>query len=517
MIPKKRSKDQQNLFANIQTAKQDLLKIPNVLAVGIGLKESNNQFTDEIAYRVFVKEKKDLASLKSDEIIPKTINNIKTDVIVPYHPQNRPYQYPVCGTERLTQTKHRPLKAGILISKSSLPGGTLGWFGTLLSDDSKVILSNEHVLYGTSLPIDTSQRKTAQPVLGEISHCCCCECGSEDVVGTTIIGIQNVNSAPWVDCAITRINPEFVNDIVYQISNDATSEVLSVSGTNQAVVGERVRKIGARSGYTQGIVVHVGDAAVAGTDPAGNTITIISQQVLIIPHTDETYQINYEGTCKFAFSNHGDSGSVILNDSDEIVALLYSGDAEHNTVDVTFANNIQNVLDAFAANGQQITLATTAGGHSLTRSLVMAPVKEKTELNVLEEIRDMNRLSLLNNLFEKHHKEVLNLINNKRPVTIVWQRNQGPAFVAAIVRAAKHKNYQIPELIEGTDKKTLLTSMESILMEHGSAELQNDILKYRDSLIEILLSEKSIEGIAEALKSANFIDNLPNSFSTINI
>ncbi len=511
------------LLANIDSVKEELLQLPNVLAVGIGIKESHGVFTGEISYRVFVTEKKSEAVLSKSKMVPSTINNIKTDVITPFVLKYRPG---VCVPERRTLSQHRPLKAGIAISTTSTNYGTLGWFGTLDSDNSTVLLTNKHVLYDDNEGTDTRVLPTAQPQLGNPSKCCCCECGSDNVIGDSIVGIISTAS-PGVDCAIARINPAIAADIELVISNNATTEVLEVAGTAQAVVGETVRKIGARSGFTTGTVVHIGDTAVAGTDPAGTTITILPSQVLVIPATTETYQVRDDSPpspappiCKFAFSNSGDSGSVILNDSDQIVALLYAGDETTNSVDITFANNISNVLAAFASNGTPITLSTTpAGGRSDYKKTVperKTIVKEEDLFNTrnpLEQIRRVNTSSQLHTLFELHHREVLALINYARPATVAWQRNQGPAYVAALARAAREENYKIPHEINNVSRKQLLLLLKKALLETGSEALKQDIIRYEKDIINSVTRGETIFELTEPLLMAGLLDHIPPNLS----
>ncbi|MGQ1785139.1 MULTISPECIES: hypothetical protein [unclassified Saccharicrinis] len=515
------SENQDKLLSKLEKVKKELSKNPNVLAVGVGMKEKNKQFTDEISFRVFVAEKKSLKSLKANEVIPTEIEAIKTDVLTPYQVCDRP---DVCGDERRENVKHRPLKAGIAVSTKSNTYGTLGWFGTLDSDGTTILLTNKHVLYDSTSSTDTTVLPTAQPKLGKVSKCCCCECGSDDVIGETIIGIRDLNppTSTSVDCAIAKINTEFSGDISFNITNDSTDEVLTVSGTAAAVVGETVRKIGARSAFTTGRVVHIGDTAVAGTDPDGGTITIRTGQVLIIPDPSETYQVldADSDTCKFAFSNNGDSGSVILNASDEIVALLYGGDETTNSVDITFANNIANVLAKLSSNSNAITLSTSPSGSGLRSDTVTNTVRKTSTgkpnvKNILEKLREANDHSLIRKLYDKHFEEVLELVNHCRPVTVVWQRLQGPAYVAAIARAARVENYKIPKEINGSGREELLVAMYNALIENGSGKLKQELLEHGEKLILSMMSPETIEDFANALLKAGYLDKLPIMFNPV--
>lgn len=503
-------KDQQEVMLDrLEPIKEELTAIPNVLAVGIGLKESNGEFTDEISYRVFVDRKRPLSELSPDEIVPPTINGIKTDVITPYVIKLRPG---VCGNERRTLSKHRPLQAGIAISNDSTSYGTLGWFGTLDADDSRVLLTNEHVIGATA------NAKVAQPKLGSVSTCCCCECGSEDVVGRVLHGIPS-GGGSMVDCAIARVDAEFAAGVNLSIANNATTEVITIGdpATAAAVVGDPVRKIGARSGFTQGVVLHIGDAAAAGLDPAGNAVTVIPNQVLVIPDAAETYQVSDQSTgveiCKFAFSNNGDSGSVIVNASDEIVALLYGGDETTNSVDITFANNIANVLNALSTAGFAITLSPSGGG----RSDVVPPMRRIREpepvevaFTLLESLAQANRQSLIGRLYEKHHLEILELINHRRAVTVAWQRKQGPAYVAALARAARETAFPVPYSINDVSRRDLLVGLRGVLMDHGSFALRSDLELYGDRLLDAAIHGDSIYALADNLKRDELIDVLPS-------
>ncbi|MBL7781184.1 MAG: hypothetical protein JNM22_08195 [Saprospiraceae bacterium] len=505
----------QNLISSrFETAKETLSQFPNVVAVGIGFKETDKKFTSELSFRVFVTRKKDLSALSPNEIIPDEINGIKTDVLNPLVATD---DSDVCGTERRTLAHHRPLKAGIAISTDSHSYGTLGWFGKLDVDDTPILLTNKHVLYDSTIGTDSRHLATAQPQVGSPSKCCCCECGSDNVIGESIFGIKDTNpfSSMSVDCAIAKINPEFASNIQLHITNSATDEVLSVSGTAQAVVGQHVRKIGARSGYTRGIVVHIGDIAVAPPqDSDGTDIDVCEGQVLIIPEDDETYEVK-EGVCKRAFSNSGDSGAVILNEDDEIIALNWSGDRTTNNVGITIASNIANVLQRLSEAGFPITLSVSPSGgdidrHKATRT-PSVPMADPG--NVLLLLKEHNQDSQLHHLFDEHHREILALINHARPVTVAWQRHQGPAFVAAIARAAREEHYRIPEEINGVSRTRLLLAMKEALILSGSAALQQDIVRYESAILKSVSHGDTIRALAEQLLAAGLIDHIPTHLS----
>ena len=519
MDKKAQASVQQKMLGEVGAIRKDLLKLPNVVAVGVGLKETGGRFTDEISFRVFVSHKVDPSQLSEAETVPQSISGFATDVMPALHIIN---DSDVCGNERRTLSRHRPLQAGIACSTKKNSYGTLGWFATLDMDDTKVLLTNKHVLWDDTDEVVTDNKPTAQPQLDEPSKCCCCECGDDNVIGETLVGIRDMSppTNTSVDAAIARINSAFADDIDLSITNDSTDAVLTVSGTGAAVVGETVRKIGARSGFTRGTVVHVGDVAAAPADPGGGTISVVTGQVLIIPTNDETYEAR-EGVCKRAFSNSGDSGAVILNDDDEIIALNWGGDRTSYSVGVTVASNIDDVLSALTTNGFPITILTSPGGgdtaYTRTDTVAMAHARHRriaamvaqSEPNIFERLRDTNRQSLLAWLYDRHYREVLGLINQRRAVTVAWHRAQGPAYVAALSRASRVEQYRVPFEIEGVDRAALLRAMEAALMTHGSEVLQCDIQRYRNELMTLAFKWQTVGELAHALKGRGLLDHVP--------
>lgn len=344
--------------ASLRDIKTALSDISDVVAVGIGLKESGRKFTEEISYRVYVPVKKHLAELKPEEIIPAVIDGIPTDVLTPYSVVN---DSGVCGEERMTLSMKRPLRAGIAVSGDSTSYGTLGWFGRL-DDGTDVLLTSKHVLYDDTNQTDLRKLKTAQPRLGKTAGCFGTSNGNDNVIGESLIGIRDIypSGDTPVDCAIARIHPELASDIVLEITNDSTAEILTVTGTASAVIGDNVRKIGARSGFTRGTVIHIGDIAVSFPPDSEEAAVAVHQgQVLIIPDPAESYRVSEGGICKPAFSNSGDLGAVILNQDNRIVALNWGGDRTTGNMGITIACKIQNVLDKLSSAGYTVTLSVS--------------------------------------------------------------------------------------------------------------------------------------------------------------
>ncbi|MBY0232658.1 MAG: S1 family peptidase [Gemmataceae bacterium] len=101
------------------------------------------------------------------------------------------------------------------------------------------------------------------------------------------------------------------------------------TGTAPARVGDHVFKVGRTTGLTRGTVTAIG--AVVGPIPYDPGNCWFSQQIEI------------KGDNGTMFSDHGDSGSLILRASGDVVGLLYAGNGTH-----TYACPIDAVLAALS-------------------------------------------------------------------------------------------------------------------------------------------------------------------------
>src|SRR3954467_9276949 len=186
MASKEELRQRQNaLLAVHDAAKAELEQIPGVIGVGIGLKQIDGKLTDQICFRVYVHAKKEAGEVPADEIIPAQIQGFPTDVLKVYDMQSSQF------VERRDLSEQRPLTGGIAISTKSVTEklnsfGTLGWFATKVSDNSNVVLTNKHVLWGEPPPVgvSTDSDKLSQPLWEKK---CCCE---YHVVGERLIGIK---------------------------------------------------------------------------------------------------------------------------------------------------------------------------------------------------------------------------------------------------------------------------------------------------------------------------------------
>jgi hypothetical protein len=275
-----------------------------------------------------------------------------------------------------------------------------------------------------------------------------------------------------LDCAIAKVNSDVaVSNLIEEIGN------IGGSGAVAAVNGERVRKRGARTGFTSGTISFI--------DPTTKEITVTAGAAGGPP--------GYPGGCtnyrvgETVFSFPGDSGSVYLNDNNEIVGLHYAGSPAPPR---SFGKDILQVQTALGITIK--TTSATPGRPSESFHTVEANAPEVLTsadtgwINGIEErLTETQSGQEVIKLFRKHEQEIFTLVNKCRPVTLIWQRKQGPAFLAAFGRSTKYPDYQIPAQINRISLPNLLMSMAATLEEHGSEPLRQDLAQYALDIIQL--------------------------------
>jgi FHA domain len=166
-------RDLQGEYEHVRAVKRAtqarLLMLPGVHAVGVGPKMVNGERTEVPSIMVFTVEKKPLAELPAELVIPGEIDGVRTDVMQMGVPQllSNPAQQPDLGRER-------PLLGGIAIHpKGPQSHGTLGCFATTQDNPPKVVaITCQHVaapVAGNQKSdvhiVDPHQSLTANPYL----------------------------------------------------------------------------------------------------------------------------------------------------------------------------------------------------------------------------------------------------------------------------------------------------------------------------------------------------------------
>jgi hypothetical protein len=425
--------------------REELMRIPGVVKIGIGIKETNGVLTDETVFRVYVVEKKPLEALPAGEQIPKEIRGFKTDVVV-VSP----------AAEDDDEDKYRPVTAGIQINRQGGGLGTLGFLAHLVSDNSVVLVSNRHVLYGDNGADGTE--------IGQPLHkkSCCCTCNEI---------ANNVHAVQSVDCAIARLKSG--------VGHEArVEEIGAITGVNSVVQGQPVKKRGRTTGLTNGVVSNL--------DMSPDGLEVVEIEVT-----------RNNGNDRFAY--RGDSGAPVLNAADEIVGI-HRASSQDSVVAPnlrSFEIPITRVTEALTLDGFQITIIT-GGGDSAGR-LHAAPAGLSDAIWTLE--RRLNQSGPGRQLWQavhRHEDELLELVNHRRAVTLVWHRCKGPTYIAALGRSLKEPSYRLPAAIEGVSRDEAARVILSALQTHGSSALRASLELYAPRLGEVFLRHNTVEDMIQA-------------------
>jgi hypothetical protein len=123
----------------------DLFHFPNVVGVGVGRKIVDNVDTGKPCLTVLVIKKKSREQLSEEELIPRELDEIPTDVVEsgPLDTGSATKWY---GSRLDRKIKLRPARPGLSIAHYRVSAGTFGAVVYDISSGEPLILSNNHVL-----------------------------------------------------------------------------------------------------------------------------------------------------------------------------------------------------------------------------------------------------------------------------------------------------------------------------------------------------------------------------------
>ena len=320
----------------LDSHRRQLLKRANVVATGIGYKQTGGEKTDTLCIVCSVKEKLLASQLSGQDLVPAAVDGTPTDV----------FETGVIRALQAPTDRFRPAPGGVSIGHVAITAGTLGCWVT--KNGQKVILSNNHVLAnsnnaeigdailqpgphdGGSFPQDHIANLTQFiPISfqGEPSECQFANAViSVFNLGCRIIGSNTRYEAikiqaedNLVDAAIaTPLNAADVKDEIINIGQ--------VQGTVQGELGMAVKKSGRTTGFTTGEIQQVD--VTANVQYGAGQIAVFTDQLLA-----------------GAMSQGGDSGSAVLDDRNRLTGLLFAGSDT-----TTIINRIENVFSALGVS-----------------------------------------------------------------------------------------------------------------------------------------------------------------------
>ncbi len=338
-----------------ERVEDDLLSRPGVVGVDINEKVSNGRPTGELAIVVYVTQKKPKDKLKAGELIPARIDGIPTDV------KEERIELHASRAELLEMpfvdaTKYTTLHGGI----------SIGPCRSVHLDPPDVPTSGNYIFVGTLGAIVTDRATKATMALTNFHVACVdnnwaagdamCQPGRNDggsCPTDTFGSLTRATLSDNVDGAVVSISSGHAISCTIE-------EIGDIKGTAVAAVNAAVRKRGRTTGLTYGKVTST-DASVTINYGDGLGNHTLKKQIRVEPDTSNSNQ----------FSDHGDSGSVVVDATNKVIGLLFGGSSV-----ATYANPIQSVLDELNVDlcVKPLTLVTTPiiCDHIVTKPIVCA-------------------------------------------------------------------------------------------------------------------------------------------------
>ena len=338
---------------------QELLQLPNVTGVFTGQKVTDGRDTGEVAIVVTVSEKKDVPA---KDRIPEEINGVKTDVIEEVIEPKVASAVRVEDMAPMVDTgTYTPMQGGISIGPcrsiymeppdvdtagNYVFVGTLGCIVRDNATSDLMMLSNFHVMC-----VDdtwSAGDDIAQPSRVDGGSC------PGDQVGALVRAQLNAS----VDAAVASIDERDAECSIVEIGD--------VEGTGTAAVDMAVRKRGRTTELTFG--------RVTATD---YTTNVDYGDGLGVVRLTNQIRIERDAARSTVFGQSGDSGSVVVDEDNNVVGLYFAG---NQTGTVGVANPIAAVLS-------EMNVSICTGGKLLKEDLRKELHKEysKRELKELKE------------------------------------------------------------------------------------------------------------------------------------
>jgi hypothetical protein len=326
---------QQQVAQVKEQAKGELLSLPNVVGVGVGYKTVGEVKTGEMSIVVMVRRKLPVAALPPEALAPKQVGEVNVDVM----------QVGDIRAQQSRTDRVRPAPGGVSIGHYLITAGTLGCVVRDQATNTRLILSNNHVLANSNdaavgdailQPGPVDGGRPANDTIATLERFCPIDFGSQPGVcslarayaglGNTIAAL--LGSQHRLD--VSRYNPQATNLVDAAVARplsdgDILDEIMDigvVQGTLEAALGMPLRKSGRTTGFTTGQVL-VMNATVDVGYGVGRTARFENQIVA------------------GAMSQGGDSGSLVVHGTElKAVGLLFAGSDQSTVI-----NPIQAVLD----------------------------------------------------------------------------------------------------------------------------------------------------------------------------
>jgi hypothetical protein len=349
---------------------EELKKERGTEGIFLGKKIVKGKVTDENSIIFIVDKKKPIEEIDPNEMIPSSIqlnegDDINTDVIETIRTKTNicpPNFNDDCVFDSVeNKEKHRPLKGGISIRKTTNGIGTLGFLaihsetGALVGVSNLHVIAKYHFLTGNMCaepPCDLSYNTTIEQVYqpGESS--------ADEIPINNIGRVMYCKLLPDigpfnVDCGLIAIKPDVISNsesfkqlnlTFTNIPEFATTEEINSLVVDNIELAASGRSTGHKEGSTCGL-------RAIGLNVLSNTFPYFKNEnngtAWEIPFTSQIEYCRVNSDCPDP-SIPGDSGSVMLgnfNGTWKIVGLNYAGGTSEEGIEIGLFNRIDKVAE----------------------------------------------------------------------------------------------------------------------------------------------------------------------------
>jgi hypothetical protein len=276
----------------VSHAKRIARRFEGITGVDYGYVYKDGKRTSKQGIRFHVAAKRPLDSVKPDQTLPDTIHELECDVIESvYKPQ-----------AAAPATTAGALAPGLSIG--NLPRRKTGTLGLIVADangGARCVLSNWHVLAGS--PDCAAGDAIIQPGPAAL--------GVSDPPNQVAELLRWTNLAHGCDAAIARVQDGA------QMSNMVANTGGALRGTQPAVLGMKLAKIGMASGLTHALVDGINGSYPIDYSNYGDTTRWMDGIHLVHDPSDPNEEITLDG----------DSGAIWFQpDTGKVVALNFAGE-----------------------------------------------------------------------------------------------------------------------------------------------------------------------------------------------
>ncbi len=323
-----------DLEQTLKEYQNNLLSLNNVVGIGQGIKEKDGKMLKDKCIKVLVNKKIPKKELSSYEQVPQSIEKNKTDVI-------EVGDVELLSNDELRLEKNRPAQPGVSIGHYKITAGT---FGAVVKDKrtgQPLILSNNHVLANISDGRDGKAYK-GDEILQPGSYD-----GGEtaDIIAylERFVPIYNNEvseraKASTLSRGFTRLMTALSNILTpsYRARNNKIDGAVA-KPKSEDIIKEEIRGLGKVKGKVK---PKLGMKVIKSGRTTGVTSSIVKaiDVTIKVRLSDNASTYFTDQILADSFSRPGDSGSLVVDENNRAVGLLFAGSKQSSIF-----NRIENV------------------------------------------------------------------------------------------------------------------------------------------------------------------------------